>query len=98
MLREVANPTEAFDLVMNEVLTPRMAYVRSTIAGIMDCPITDPRVALCMMSVQSQLFALLNSPLSDRLDAPRLTPADADTLARHIACFSVAGVRAIAKT
>ena len=98
MLREVANPTAAFDAVLKRVLEPRMAYMRAAIAGIMRCPVSDRRVALCMMSVQAQLHALLNSPLAERLAAPRLTAADADRLARHIACFSIAGVRAIATT
>jgi AcrR family transcriptional regulator len=97
MLREVANPTEAFDLVMKEALQPRMAYVRTVIAAIIRCDVDDPRVGLCLMSVQSQLFFLLNNRASAPLRAPRLTPGDADALARHIACFSIAGVRAIAR-
>jgi hypothetical protein len=48
------------------------------------------------MSVQAQLFALLNSPVALRALSPPLTPERVDLLARHIACFSIAGVRAIA--
>jgi len=97
MLREVSNPTPSFDMVLNEVLKPRMAYVRSAIAGIMRCPDDDPRVALCVMSVQAQLFALLNSPLASRFDSPPITPERADELARHIAGFSIGGVRAVSR-
>jgi AcrR family transcriptional regulator len=95
MLQEVSNPTPAFDLVLNEVLKPRMAYVRNAIAGIMQCDPDDPRVGLCVMSVHSQLFALLNNPLAGRVEGPKLTPERAEALARHIACFSIGGVRAI---
>jgi len=98
MLREVANPTPSFNMVLNDVLKPRMAYVRDAIAGIMGCPPGDPRVAMCVMSVQAQLLAIVNSPLANRLDSPPLTAERAGMLARHIACFSIAGVRGIART
>jgi hypothetical protein len=95
MLQEVSNPTPAFDLVLNEVLKPRMAYMRNAVAGIMQCDPDDPRVSLCVMSVHSQLFALLNNPFASRLETPRLTAERAEVLARHIACFSIGGIRAI---
>jgi AcrR family transcriptional regulator len=98
MLREVSNPTPSFDMVLNEVLKPRMAYVRNAVGAIMGCPIDDPRVEMSVMSVQAQLFALLNNPLASKLNSPALTPERAEALARHIACFSIAGVRAIART
>lgn len=96
MLREVANPTPSFDLILNEVLHPRLAYISHAIAGIIGCVPSDPRVARCVMSVQAQIFALLNNPLATRLDSPPLTAERAEAMARHIACFSIAGVRAIA--
>jgi AcrR family transcriptional regulator len=96
MLQEVSNPTPVFDLVLKHVIAPRMAYVRAAVAGLMGCELDDPRVALCVMSVQAQLFALLNSPVALRALSPPLTPERVDLLARHIACFSIAGVRAIA--
>jgi AcrR family transcriptional regulator len=98
MLREVSNPTPSFDQVLNQVLKPRMAYVHHAVAGILGCPGDDPRVALCVMSIQAQLFALLNNPMADRMAAPQLTAARATELARHIACFSIGGVRAIGRT
>lgn len=98
MMRELSNPTPSFERVLNEVLKPRMDYVRNTIAGILDCPIDDPRVALCVMSVHAQLFALLNNPMADRMASPKLTAERAEALARHIACFSIGGVRAIGRT
>jgi AcrR family transcriptional regulator len=96
MLQEVSNPTPAFDLVLREVLKPRMLYVRNAIAGIMGCEPDDPRVTLCVMSVHAQLFALLNNPIGSRMESPTLTPERAEALARHLACFSIGGVRSIA--
>jgi AcrR family transcriptional regulator len=95
MLREVSNPTPSFDLVLNEVIKPRMAYVSHAVAAIIGCTADDPRVSLCVMSVQAQMFALLNSPTGIRALSPTLTPERVELLARHIACFSIAGVRAI---
>ena len=95
MLREVANPTPSFDLILNDVLKPRLMYVRTAIAALLGCPVDDPRVANCVMSVQAQIFALLNNPLASRFESEPLTPERADAMARHIACFSIAGVRAI---
>ena len=97
MLQEVSHPTASFELILEQVITPRMTYVRDAIAGIMGTDVDDPRVGLCVMSVQAQLFALLNSPIAVRLLAPQLTPERVAVLAGHITRFSIAGIRAIAK-
>jgi len=97
MLREVSNPTPSFDLILNDVLKPRMMYVRTAIAALIGCPLDDPRVANCVMSVHAQLIALLNNPLASRIESEPLTGERAAALARHIACFSIAGVRAIGR-
>ena len=98
MLQEVSHPTPAFDLVLEQVLKPRMAYVREAIAGIIGCDPDDARVGLCVMSVQSQLFALMRSPIATRLGQPQLTLEHAEHLARHIACFSIGGIQAVGST
>lgn len=98
MLQEVSRPTPAFDLVLEQVLEPRMAYVREAVAGILGCDNDDERVGLCVMSVQSQLFALMKSPIAARLGQPQLTPEHAARLARHIACFSIGGIHAVGST
>jgi len=98
MLQEVSHPTPAFDLVLEQVLKPRMTYIREVIAAIIGCDRDDARAGLCVMSVQSQLFALLKSPIATRLGQPQLTLEHAELLARHIACFSIGGIRAVAST
>jgi TetR/AcrR family transcriptional regulator, regulator of cefoperazone and chloramphenicol sensitivity len=95
MFQEVSNPTPSFDLVLNEVITPRMAYIRGAVAGIMGREPDDPRVSLCVMSIQAQMFALLKSPMAMRLGQPQLTPEHAGQLARHIARFSIGGIHAV---
>jgi TetR/AcrR family transcriptional regulator, regulator of cefoperazone and chloramphenicol sensitivity len=98
MLQEVSNPTARFELIMKDVLKPRLDYVRCAIAGIIGCEVDDPRVGLCVMSVQAQLLAVVgDSPLARRLGNEPLTAERAADLAAHIARFSIAGVNAIGR-
>jgi TetR/AcrR family transcriptional regulator, regulator of cefoperazone and chloramphenicol sensitivity len=96
MLRELAKPTPAFELVMTHALKPRMVYVRGVIAGIMETDADDPRVGRCLMSVQAQLFMLLNTPPAFRIPTQQLTPERLETMAAHITRFSIAGIREVA--
>jgi TetR/AcrR family transcriptional regulator, regulator of cefoperazone and chloramphenicol sensitivity len=96
MLKEVSNPTPSFELILNEVIKPRMSYLRNVVAAIMGCDPDDRRVGLCVMSVQAQMFALLNSPISFRAFSEPLTPDRVELMAQHIASFSIAGARAVA--
>ena len=59
MMHELSDPTPALDLVVDEVLRPRMAYLSGIIASLIGLREDDPRVARCLMSVQAQIHALL---------------------------------------
>ena len=62
-----------------------------------DYPPHDPRVMRCVISVQTQAVAYLPNAIGARIGLKaRLTPAEIDEVARHIAEFSVAGIRALA--
>jgi len=53
-------------------------------------------VLRCVASVQSQVVAYFPNPIAIRLGMRfDPTPAQIDAAARHIAAFSVAGVRAV---
>jgi AcrR family transcriptional regulator len=96
MTREMAEPTAALDIVIREVIVPRIAYVSELVAEMLGVATDDPRVLRCVLSVQSQFHAAMANPVSRRL-VPGLT-ADAaavDTLARHIADFSIGGIRSL---
>jgi len=92
MVRELSDPTPALDLVLAQVVRPRMAYLRGVIAALLDCPAGDARVERCAMSVQAQCLALLTRPVA-ALRRERLSDRELDTLAQHIARFSLAGIR-----
>ena len=96
MMRELADPTPALDLVVDEVMRPRMDYLSRVIAALLDAPVTDSRVRLCAVGVQAQCLAVLRSGFSDRLGMIRVDEQTIDDVADHIARFSLGAIRAVA--
>ena len=95
--REVADPTPMLDELVEQGLRPRIEYLSGLVAELLGCPVDDPRVMRSVASIQSQSVAYLPNPLAARLGVKsRLTPAEVEEVARHIAEFSLAGLRAIA--
>lgn len=96
--REMSDPTPALDALVEQGIRPRIEYLSSLIAQIIDCPPRDPRVLRCVASIQTQAVAYLPNAIAARLGfALKPTPAQIDEAADHIATFSLAGVRAIAR-
>jgi TetR/AcrR family transcriptional regulator, regulator of cefoperazone and chloramphenicol sensitivity len=97
--REVNDPTPAFDALVEQGLRPRIEYLSGLVSDIMKCERKDPRVLRCVGSIQSQAFTYLKNPVATRLGfAFKPTPQFIEQTADHIATFSIAGVRAIART
>jgi AcrR family transcriptional regulator len=96
LTRELADPTPALDMVLSQVLRPRMQYVADVIARLLGCPVEDPRVRNCVMSVQWQCLAAIDTRLPANL-APPMTPDTVEEVADHIARFSLGGIRAMAE-
>jgi AcrR family transcriptional regulator len=95
MLHEMSDPTPALDLVINEVIKPRMDYLGQIVADLMHSTPEDPRVALCAMSVHAQCMAMMNAQIGERINpALRVTPNRLTEAAAHITAFSLAGIRA----
>ncbi len=96
MAHEMAEPTEALDDVITQVIEPRIRYVSGLVADILGVPLDDERVMRCVLSVQSQFHAATANPVSKRL-VPGFTadPASVDRLAQHIADFSIAGIKSL---
>ena len=96
MMRELADPTPALDLVLKKVVQPRMAYLRDVIAPMLESEPDDARVERCAMSIQAQCLALLTHPVA-ALRPKSLNERELEAMAQHIAQFSLGGVRAIAQ-
>ncbi|MCC7418606.1 MAG: CerR family C-terminal domain-containing protein [Acidobacteria bacterium] len=94
--QEMADPTPALDTLVEQALRPRIEYLSRVVAALLDCPPEDPRVRRSVASLQAQSVAYLPNPLAARLGMRATTsPAAIDEVARHIAEFSLAGIRAI---
>jgi TetR/AcrR family transcriptional regulator, regulator of cefoperazone and chloramphenicol sensitivity len=95
--REMADPTPALDDLVQQGVRPRLEYLSGVIAEMIGCEQSDRRVMLCVMSVQSQsLMYARRNPIAERLGfIATPAPADIDAAARHIAAFSIAGIRAV---
>jgi AcrR family transcriptional regulator len=95
MTHELNDPTPALDLVVKQVIKPRMAYLGSVIAALIDCRPNDPRVEHAVMSVQAQCLILLNDKIAARFQQFHMTPKRLEQVADHIATFSLAGIQAL---
>jgi AcrR family transcriptional regulator len=96
MAHELAEPTEALDDVVREVIAPRIDYMANLVAEILGVDVGDERVMRCVLSVSMQFQAAMANPVSKRL-VPGFT-GDAESLerlAQHIADFSIGGIRAM---
>lgn len=93
---EMAEPTAALEYVIQEVIVPRITYMRELIGDMLGLPPEDERVLRCVLSVQSQFHAAMANPVSKRL-VPGFTgdPESLDRLAQHIADFSIGGIRSL---
>ena len=96
MAREMEHPTEALSLVMTQVVVPRLEYLSGVASAIMGLPPADARVKRCVGSLQSQcLMAARKIPAPlEKTFGPAFR--DLDLAAKHIADFSLGGMKAIA--
>jgi len=96
MAHEIADPTPALDLVIDQVIRPRMAYLSDLVADILRLPADDERVLRCVLSIQSQCHAVMTSAVSRRFMPDLSGDSTAiDRLAQHIAEFSLGGIRSL---
>jgi len=93
MAREMVEPTEALDELVEHVIRPLLARLRSILAELLDA--SDPMLLRhCVSSVISQcLFYQQARPMVQRLmPEQQFTCADIEALAEHITRFSLAAL------
>jgi AcrR family transcriptional regulator len=96
MLRELSDPTPALDMVAEDVLKPRTAYLCGIIGELIHCPADSPQVMRCALSVQSQFNSMLWSHAVARIMHVADIPAPTlDEMAEHITQFSLGGIRQV---
>jgi hypothetical protein len=95
MIRELADPTPALELIFNQVLSPRIAYLSEIVAEILARPVDDPVVQRSVLSIQAQCQAAMQGRLAGRLLPDLAHSASLDALAAHITLFSLGGLRVV---
>ncbi len=97
--REMYDPTPAIDELVEQGLRPRLDYLISVVARVLDSDPGDPRVMRCAASINVQTIAYLPNPIAERVGMPvKLTGNRIEEVASHIAEFSLAGLDAIRRS
>ncbi len=97
MAREMADPSPAFDLIIEKAIRPNSAQVAALISDLTGLPPADPRVGICVGCIQSQITGL-TGPVAERMvPGGHFTSEIIDFVADQVIQFSLAGMRAIAR-
>jgi AcrR family transcriptional regulator len=96
MAREMERPTEVLDLVINQVVKPRVEYLSKIAGAIMNLPPGDPRVLRCISSLQIECLMSARKPPAAIEKSFGRAVGELDAVIDHIAEFSLGGMRAIA--
>jgi TetR/AcrR family transcriptional regulator, regulator of cefoperazone and chloramphenicol sensitivity len=98
MIRELLEPTEGLDMVVEEAARPTFAILRKIIRELLGEDAPEMTVRLCGASVVGQtIFFFVQQPLIKRLfsDEP-WDRSKADMIAEHVADFSLAAIKTFA--
>jgi TetR/AcrR family transcriptional regulator, regulator of cefoperazone and chloramphenicol sensitivity len=96
--REMADPTPALDIVVEQAIRPRLRYLAGVIAELLHAPVEDERVVRCATSVHAQCLSFVPTAVGRRLYPELETDGEAlEALANHVVEFSLAGIRALAR-
>jgi len=94
MLREMIEPTEALDHLLEERMRPMTRQLREIVAAILHCGPEEDRVRLCSLSVVSQcvFYHHCRRIVSQLFPEQPLDASAAGVLADHITRFSLAAL------
>jgi len=99
LLREMLSPTDVIEQVKHDAIAPLRRRMDRIMRELLGPTADEDQVRLCAMSVVHQCLAIgihlfaHKLPPDVEFDLP--TEQLVDRLTRHIACFSLAGIRAI---
>ena len=98
VIREITEPTPAFDTVVDRGIRPRVEYLAQIVSELTGEAADDERVLHAVASVQAQCVLAKPNPVTRRLWPALWGPGmDIDRIADHIADFSLAGIRGIGR-
>jgi len=95
MSREMVEPTEALDELLQERIRPMADLLRGLVAEILGCPFQEERVRLCCFSIVSQcvFYHHCRTMICRLFPEQRLDAQAVGQLAAHIARFSLAAMK-----
>jgi len=99
MTHELAQPTPAFDDVVDQVMRPKHEAIRALVGGVIGRPADDRQTRLCAQSIMGQIivYAHGREVLKRLWPDLRFTPETLDEIAGHIASFSYAALKSFAR-
>jgi AcrR family transcriptional regulator len=98
MAREIADPTDALDTVVNESIRPQINLLIEIIRGLVGSNLSETKVRLCGASIVGQCMYFRHArPVVTRL-YPELkySREDIERVAEHVAQFSLAALKQFA--
>jgi TetR/AcrR family transcriptional regulator, regulator of cefoperazone and chloramphenicol sensitivity len=96
MAREMADPSPAFDLIIEKAIRPNSARVAALVSELTGLPPADPRVGICVGCIQTQIAGFTGPVAARMVPGGRFTGEIIDFVADQVVEFSLAGMRAIA--
>jgi|HubBroStandDraft_1064217.scaffolds.fasta_scaffold07809_5 AcrR family transcriptional regulator len=99
MTHELAEPTPAFDGVVEQIMRPKNEAVRKLVASVIGRPADDRQTRFCAQSIIGQIttYAHGREALKRLWPELHLTPETLDEIATHIASFSCAALKSFAR-
>lgn len=93
---ELAQPTNALDAVLDELIAPRTRIQRDIVRRILGPGASEQKVARATVSIAAQcLLYLHDSRIRARLHPALANDDDPEEIARHVAEFSLAALRSM---
>ena len=95
--QEMSNPTLALERIAEEVLLPQSLFLGKVIHAALEQHVPEEQIRLCMNSIIGQCaFFNFSRPLRKHvIGKSTMTEEEIDDTARHIATFSVGGLKEI---
>lgn len=99
LYREMASPTLALDKIARDVLFPQSQHLNGIIEKMLGEDFTEHQLFLCKSSIIGQCaFYNFSRPLRERVIGKKsMSEEEIDRIARHIAQFSLGGLKEIQK-
>jgi AcrR family transcriptional regulator len=97
--QEMSSPTLALDRIAHEVLFPQSQFLGKVVHAELEPKVPEEQIRMCMHSIIGQCaFFNFSRPLRERVIGKKiLSETEIEQIARHIARFSLGGLKEIQK-